>query len=262
MGEEGYYNMETNPREREIQDRLAAEYNFRRYNLPHSLLYAKMITERIAAMVDWEKRENWTVLDDGCGVGQMVEWLKKEYPTKITPYGMDLSINMVKYAVERCGGSFCQADSQELPYRDETFDVVFARGLLHHLPRPERGFSEIMRVLKPGGRACFMDPNKGAITTTIRKAFQSAEKFSKDHKDFNAGKYRNMIEKGADIDTFQYFGYVAYPILGAPDIMNVFSIFHLPLWMAKALIKIDDKIGKIPLIKNQSFGLLTSATKI
>ena len=39
----------------------------------------------------------------------------------------------------------------EIPYPDESFDFVFCDGVLHHTTGPERGFSELVRVLKPGG---------------------------------------------------------------------------------------------------------------
>ncbi|RKU38139.1 hypothetical protein C6496_07505 [Candidatus Poribacteria bacterium] len=44
-------------------------------------------------------------------------------------------------------------DVRELPYPDNAFDVVIAIEVLEHIPDPEVGLSEVMRVLKPGGYA-------------------------------------------------------------------------------------------------------------
>jgi SAM-dependent methyltransferase len=47
------------------------------------------------------------------------------------------------------------ADAEELPFDDQSFDLVLGHAVLHHLPAPERAFSEFHRVLRPGGRILF-----------------------------------------------------------------------------------------------------------
>jgi SAM-dependent methyltransferase len=47
------------------------------------------------------------------------------------------------------------ADAEELPFEDQSFDLVLGHAVLHHLPAPERAFSELYRVLRPGGRIVF-----------------------------------------------------------------------------------------------------------
>jgi len=44
-----------------------------------------------------------------------------------------------------------QGDMEALSFRDGSFDFVYSYGVLHHLPNPEQGFRELVRVLKPGG---------------------------------------------------------------------------------------------------------------
>lgn len=48
---------------------------------------------------------------------------------------------------------------ESIPYEDCMFDVVFADNVLEHLERPEEVFSEVARVLKPGGSFFFKTPN-------------------------------------------------------------------------------------------------------
>jgi ubiquinone/menaquinone biosynthesis C-methylase UbiE len=48
-----------------------------------------------------------------------------------------------------------EAEAEELPFEDESFDLVFGHAVLHHIPDLERGFAEFVRVLRPGGALAF-----------------------------------------------------------------------------------------------------------
>ena len=47
--------------------------------------------------------------------------------------------------------SFRQVDIQDIPYPDDSFDVVIANMMLYHVPDLRKGLTEVRRVLKPGG---------------------------------------------------------------------------------------------------------------
>jgi ubiquinone/menaquinone biosynthesis C-methylase UbiE len=49
-----------------------------------------------------------------------------------------------------------QADAENLPFRDDVFDIVYSNGVLHHSEDTVRCIAEVRRVLKPGGRAVIM----------------------------------------------------------------------------------------------------------
>jgi ubiquinone/menaquinone biosynthesis C-methylase UbiE len=53
-------------------------------------------------------------------------------------------------------GEFVQQDAESLVFDDNTFDVVYSNGVLHHTPNARHVVQEIFRVLKPGGRAIVM----------------------------------------------------------------------------------------------------------
>jgi ubiquinone/menaquinone biosynthesis C-methylase UbiE len=46
-------------------------------------------------------------------------------------------------------------EAEELPFEDESFDIVFGHAVLHHIPDLQRAFSEFRRVLRPGGAIAF-----------------------------------------------------------------------------------------------------------
>jgi SAM-dependent methyltransferase len=88
------------------------------------------------------------VLEVGCGWGELAEWIARETGADVV--AVDLSPRKVELARER-GVDARLADVEELPFADETFDVVVAAWMLYHVPDLERGLAEIARVLRPGG---------------------------------------------------------------------------------------------------------------
>ncbi|MCA1910242.1 MAG: class I SAM-dependent methyltransferase [Magnetospirillum sp.] len=49
-----------------------------------------------------------------------------------------------------------QGDAENLPFDDDSFDIVYSNGVLHHTPDTEKAIAEVHRVLKPGGQAVIM----------------------------------------------------------------------------------------------------------
>ncbi len=49
-----------------------------------------------------------------------------------------------------------QSDGENLPFADNTFDIVYSNGVLHHTPDTQEAINEVKRVLKPGGQAVIM----------------------------------------------------------------------------------------------------------
>lgn len=95
-----------------------------------------------------------TVLEVGCGTGQMSLFLARADRLVV---GADLtraSLELGRAAAERFGldrVAFVETDLRAPGLRDESFDVVYSSGVLHHTPDPRRSFSSIARLAKPGG---------------------------------------------------------------------------------------------------------------
>lgn len=97
------------------------------------------------------------LLDYGCSNGWMVEQYAELGAASIT--GIDISETGIAQAIQRYGhlAKFYVGDAHNVPFPDESFDVVVGRSILHHLDF-ERALQEITRILRPGGRAIFIEP--------------------------------------------------------------------------------------------------------
>lgn len=111
-------------------------------------------------------KEGNRVLDLGCGWGRV---LKPVLDRNCHAVGLDLSMNMLSLAVkhlEKNGYSpeLVRGDATVLPFKDNSFDMIYSLLVLQHLSK-ENGrivFSEIGRVLKPGGVAFIRLPGRFA----------------------------------------------------------------------------------------------------
>jgi len=99
-----------------------------------------------------------SILDIGCGPGWFWAAVADILPDKLKLMLTDLSPGMISEAIERCRplrfGSVDgrEADAVDLPFEDDSFDMVVAMHVMYHLPDPATGIAEVFRVLKPGGR--------------------------------------------------------------------------------------------------------------
>ena len=120
-----------------------------------------------------------SVLDVGCGTGSLTIAAKQRLGAAGTVQGIDAAPEMVARARQKAKAAgaaveFRVAAVERLPYPDAQFDVVLSSLMLHHLPVDLRrpAFTEIRRVLKPGGRLLVVDfepPRKpvGRVLTRI-----------------------------------------------------------------------------------------------
>ncbi|HEX7294909.1 MAG TPA: class I SAM-dependent methyltransferase [Pyrinomonadaceae bacterium] len=134
----------------------AAPGSRRFYELVEEHRYTKEWHIPIAA--GFSETRGLRVLEIGCGLGTDGAQFAKAGADYT---GVDLTDAAVALAQRRfelfnLTGTFKKDDAEKLSFADNTFDVVYSHGVLHHTPDIESAVREVHRVLRPGGRAKVM----------------------------------------------------------------------------------------------------------
>ncbi|MFE9424240.1 methyltransferase domain-containing protein [Kitasatospora sp. NPDC006697] len=96
-------------------------------------------------------------LDVGAGTGAAVLAMTEEHGSSVV--AIDHSATMAGHAHARGLGSVTVADAHHLPFRDASFDGAWADRVLQHVADPEQVLTEMLRVIRPGGRIALADPD-------------------------------------------------------------------------------------------------------
>ena len=105
--------------------------------------------EVIQAIHEYHPSKIDAVLDIGTAEGAMLSLIKKEFPqTQCT--GLEYSQELIDMNQDE-NIKIIQGNAQNLPFEDNSFDIVVATAIIEHLPQPAQMLSEAYRVLRKNG---------------------------------------------------------------------------------------------------------------
>ena len=144
-----------------------------------------------------------SVLEVGCGAGVDLARFARG-GADVT--GVDLAesaIDLARANFEQQGltGTFHVADGEHLPFPDNSFDLVYAHGVVPYTADPRRLVDECRRVLKPGGEAVFQVYNRISWLNALGKLM----KVGLEHEDapvllkFSIGEFRRLVSGFSDV---------------------------------------------------------------
>jgi ubiquinone/menaquinone biosynthesis C-methylase UbiE len=112
----------------------------------------------IPEVVRFERWRDQSVLEIGCGLGtDAINFARAgAHYTGVDLTERSIELVQRRFAYENLRGELRTADAENLPFADNTFDLIYSHGVLHHTPDTQRAINEAHRVLKPGGRAMVM----------------------------------------------------------------------------------------------------------
>ena len=124
--------------------------------------------------VDFQALRGKQVLEVGCGSGFAVQ-LFAEAGADVT--AVDLTpwaVATTRARVEAFGlqAKVQEADAERLPFPDESFDLVFSWGVIHHTSDMDRALAELVRVCKRAGCVVIMVYHRRSLFFLVYRAFQ------------------------------------------------------------------------------------------
>ncbi len=142
------------------------------------------------------------LLELGCGPGKLWTQIIQRIPIGWDITLSDFSVGMLREAERNLRDSgrsvrFAIVDAQEIPYSDGSFDAVIANFMLYHVPDRPRAFSEIVRVLKPGGHLYAMTAGREHLREIPRmRELLALPAERRDTSDADGGNF--SLENGAE----------------------------------------------------------------
>lgn len=129
------------------------------------------IEPEIFSFAQFTRFHNKKVLEVGIGAGtDFIQWVR----AGAHAYGIDLTQEAVDNTQRRLAQEGLRAydlqiaDAEYIPYPDNTFDLVYSWGVIHHSPDTQRCLQEIVRVTKPGGTIKIMVYNRYSLFAFYR----------------------------------------------------------------------------------------------
>lgn len=116
--------------------------------------YYSDFVQFVSAVVPTIADAKSSLLDVGCGCGWSYAFAQNGYNTT----GVDLNADAFEPPLT-LNLTLMEASMLQLPFADQSFDGVVAYQCLEHIPSPEAGLREMLRVCKAGGIVCIVGPN-------------------------------------------------------------------------------------------------------
>lgn len=171
-------------------------------------------------LFDWivAEKPKAKLLEIGCGMGTDILQLARR-DMQVT--GIDLTDEGIALAKKRfdiydLSAELKVDDAENLSFEDDTFDVVYSFGVLHHTPDTQKSIDEVLRVLKPGGLAVIMLYHRQSYNYHIHRLLDAPFDGNKNdrcpiERSYSRSEINHMFEKFAvtnlDIEYFMTTGH-------------------------------------------------------
>jgi ubiquinone/menaquinone biosynthesis C-methylase UbiE len=246
-------------------DDIAAKY-IANLGYPHTQTYMDYLDRALLDAID--RRARGAIAEICCGSGEAFKLLG---PAIGTGVGVDISVNMLQTGRRQNPATnlhFVQGDATRLPLVDAAFDSVFMLGGIHHVRDRQGLFSEVHRILKPGGRFYFREPlNDFALWQALRAVIYRLSP-TLDHETERPLRWTETVPvlkaAGFECDLWQPVGFIGFCLFMNSDVLVVNRLFRFVPGIrsiVKAFCRLDEVMLRLPLLKPAGLQVLGAAVK-
>ncbi len=230
-------------------DRIAGAY-LTNLHEPHTQEYMAYLDRSFLALVP---QTMGTLLEICCGAGEAFALLSDRSTSGI---GIDVSSVMLEAARKHHPEErqlFVQGDATRLPLADASIDTVVLLGGIHHVNDRARLFSEINRVLSPGGSLCWREPVDDFFLWRWLRAivYRLSPTLDADteHPIRKQPTFESLKDAGMVVEQWRTFGFLGYCFLMNSDVLAFARAWrYLPGVRAftRAMTRIDAATLRLP----------------
>jgi ubiquinone/menaquinone biosynthesis C-methylase UbiE len=251
--------------QQEHYDRIAAKY-VENLGYPHTQAYTSYLDDALLDAIDAERLG--TVAEICCGSGEAFKLLRGRIGIGI---GVDVSLNMLRSGTRQAASAnihFVQGDATRLPLASGAFDTVFMLGGIHHVNDRRALFSELHRILRPGGRFCFREPLDDFVVWRGLRAIIYRVSPTLDHLTERPLRRQDTVplleSLGFDTKLWKPLGFLGFCLFMNSDVLVFNRLFRFVPGIGavvKASCRFDDLGLRTPGLRNAGLQVVGVADK-
>ncbi len=163
----------------------------------------------------WNKSD-LKILDAGTGTGANSIWLSR-YGEVVS---MEFDKDCIDYSSQRNGLKYIQGSLLQLPFKNESFDLICAFDVIEHIEDHQLAVSEMIRVCKPGGKILITVP-------AFRHLWSEHDEINHHFRRYTQTQLKALFQREeGELKNCSYFNFYLYPLVLLARIANKFmSLF-------------------------------------